>query len=406
MADDAESEQAADAGEVQPPSMSKSARKKLLKQERQAARKAARKVTEKERRHADVERRRREWEEALAAAPSEEARAEMIEARRQTRRERVGRRAEERGARAERLRRAAEGAGQKVVLDLEFGDLMRPNEIHSLTQQIMYCYAVNGRSATPAHLWLTGCNGEMATHLQRIPGYDKWIIEKAAKPYLEAFEDRKDNLVYLTADAETVLDDLDMSKIYIIGGLVDRNRWKGITLKKAVDQGIQCAKLPIGNYLKMSSSQVLTVNQVFEIMLKFVETGDWKASFFQVIPQRKREAEAGDDGVDASMNDDDATEGVANEGDLAKGFDEQVDDDDYVDEELEEEDTDVAKKKQCIRHENGEAEDSSTRPAEDISSGVVAETIPISSGVVAETIPTGGAIPQAEQSKESNGADD
>ena len=121
----------------------------------------------------------------------------------------------------------------------------------------MYCYAVNGRATNPAHLWLTGCNGEMATHLQRIPGYDKWMIEKEAKSYLEAFEDRKENLVYLTADAETVLDDLDMSKIYIIGGLVDRNRWKGITLKKAVDQGIQCAKLPIGNYLKMSSSQVI-----------------------------------------------------------------------------------------------------------------------------------------------------
>ncbi|KAF0908880.1 hypothetical protein E2562_030184 [Oryza meyeriana var. granulata] len=110
---------------------------------------------------------------------------------------------------------------------------------------------------------------------------------------------------------------------------------------------------------------------------------------------RKREAEAGDGGVDISMNDDDATKGSANEGYLAKVFDEEVDNDDIVDEKPQEEDTDVAKKKQCIRHENGVAEDASTGPAEDHSSGAVAETAP-----------TGGALPQAEQSKESNGADD
>ncbi|PAN07982.1 hypothetical protein PAHAL_1G378000 [Panicum hallii] len=391
MADEAEVEQpAVPAGEgAQTPALSKSARKKLQKQERQAERKASRKAAEKERRRADVERRRREWEEALAAAPSDEARAEMVAARRETRRERVGRRAEERGARAERLRRAAEGAGQKVVLDLEFADLMRPNEIHSLTQQIMYCYAVNGRSANPAHLWLTGCSGEMATHLQRIPGYDKWTIEKAAKPYLEAFEDRKGNLVYLTADAETVLDDLDMSKIYIIGGLVDRNRWKGITLKKAAEQGIQSAKLPIVNYLKMSSSQVLTVNQVFEIMLKFVETRDWKTAFFHVIPQRKRgEAEAGDDEAKVSLdNNGDAAEGTPNgdlsEEDLKKFFDGELDD--GGDKELEDEETDMSNKRQCVRREDAGAGDQD-HP-----------------GAVAEATPAGvEATAQAEQAKESN----
>lgn len=96
----------------------------------------------------------------------------------------------------------------------------------------------------------------MGSQLQKIPGFDKWLIEKETRSYIEALRDQKDNLVYLTADSETVLDELDLKKIYIIGGLVDRNRWKGITMKKAGEQGIQTAKLPIDSYMKMSSSQV------------------------------------------------------------------------------------------------------------------------------------------------------
>lgn len=96
----------------------------------------------------------------------------------------------------------------------------------------------------------------MQNQLLRVPGYDRWIIEKEDRSYIEAFEVQKENLVYLTADSENVLDELDPKAIYVIGGLVDRNRWKGITMKKAEEQGIKTAKLPIGTYLKMSSSQV------------------------------------------------------------------------------------------------------------------------------------------------------
>ncbi|XP_061344361.1 tRNA (guanine(9)-N1)-methyltransferase [Gastrolobium bilobum] len=266
--------------------LSKNAQKKMLKQQRWEAKKAEKKALEKEQKRRDGERKRKEWEESLAGI-TEEERAKLVESRRSLRKERMEKWLQEKECKRERLFRARE-QGQNVVIDLQFSHLMTPNEIHSLVKQIMYCYAVNGKCTSPAHLWLTGCNGEIEDQVKRIPGFDKWIIEKENKSYIEALQDCKEDFVYLTADSDTVLEELDLKKIYIIGGLVDRNRWKGITMKKAQEQEIQTAKLPIGNFMKMSSSQVLTVNQVFEILLKFLETRDWKASFFAVIPQRKR----------------------------------------------------------------------------------------------------------------------
>jgi len=37
----------------------------------------------------------------------------------------------------------------------------------------------------------------------------------------------------------------------------------------------------------MSTRKVLTVNQVFEIMVKWLEEGDWETAILTVMPQRK-----------------------------------------------------------------------------------------------------------------------
>jgi len=95
------------------------------------------------------------------------------------------------------------------------------------------------------------------------------------------------SVVYLTADSPHTISSLSPNTSYIIGGIVDKNRHKGICYKRACERGIPTAKLPIGEYMTMQSRSVLAVNHVVEIMLKWLETGDWGEAFLSVIPKRK-----------------------------------------------------------------------------------------------------------------------
>jgi tRNA (guanine9-N1)-methyltransferase len=96
---------------------------------------------------------------------------------------------------------------------------------------------------------------------------------------------RTHKLVYLSADADEELTTLAADEVYVIGGIVDRNRhkvswnvgrWRGdwntptamlthqmLCQNKAEGLGIRTARLPIGTYLaNMPTRKVLTVNQV------------------------------------------------------------------------------------------------------------------------------------------------
>lgn len=94
-------------------------------------------------------------------------------------------------------------------------------------------------------------------------------------------------VIYLTSDSPNTLDELKPNSTYVIGGLVDKNRHKGICYKTACDKGISTAKLPIAEYIQMQSRFVLATNHVVEIMLRWLECGEWGEAFLQVIPKRK-----------------------------------------------------------------------------------------------------------------------
>jgi len=58
--------------------------------------------------------------------------------------------------------------------------------------------------------------------------------------------------------------------------------------KKAEEANVRTARLPIGKYLaNFPTRKVLTVNQVFEILINWVETRDWEVALNAVMPKRK-----------------------------------------------------------------------------------------------------------------------
>ncbi|ESO12470.1 hypothetical protein HELRODRAFT_62052 [Helobdella robusta] len=173
----------------------------------------------------------------------------------------------------------------RVVIDCSFDDYMSEKDVMKFSQQLQYCYARNRRAANPLQFYITSLEKKTLSRLNQIGSYKSWDINIGHKCYLETFQ--KEEIVYLTSDSPNVLSELSPEKVYIIGGLVDHNHHKSLCYNLAVERNISHAQLPIGNFLQLASRNVLAVNHVFEILLKFTERNDWKEAFYSVIPKRK-----------------------------------------------------------------------------------------------------------------------
>ena len=233
----------------------------------------------------------------------------------------------QRNLEARREFEARAARGPTIVIDCAWEDVMREKEVRSLSQQVMFCYGANKRAARPARLRLAGmkAGGALDGSLRNISGYPEgWVaFEATATPYGDVAEwtgaaaavsaaaaarepgapagggDGADRdaaaaegaprLVYLTSDAKEELSEFEADKVYVIGGIVDHNRLKGITHERATAQGVATRRLPLSRYCDMGeTTKVLTVNHVFEIILRLLENGgDWAAALVGVLPERK-----------------------------------------------------------------------------------------------------------------------
>ena len=150
----------------------------------------------------------------------------------------------------------------------------------------------------------------------------------------------KSSIIYLSGDSPNILSTIDPSKTYIIGGIVDKNRYKSLCLNKAISQGIPHAQLPLAEFLpQMGTRKVLTVNHVVEIIVKWIEMRDWEKAFLSVMPQRKFRVDENNEpgGSGGSKEEQKILEAVDDGGEETKGESNVyvAQDDDEEEEELE-----------------------------------------------------------------------
>ena len=195
--------------------------------------------------------------------------------------------------------------GMRVIIDCDFEHLMDERCIKSMARQIVDLYSINKYSTNPFRVILYGVGKQIKEGLEKsdyknwigieiyfkedYPNFDKFIEDILYKDDKRPMKDIKYNIYYLSADSENNIENIDKNSTYIIGGIVDRNKYKGLSLNKAKELGINHGKFPIGEYLKLQSSQVLTTNHTFHILNEFSIRHDWKEAFVSIIPKRKQE---------------------------------------------------------------------------------------------------------------------
>ncbi|XP_037553039.1 tRNA methyltransferase 10 homolog C-like [Nematolebias whitei] len=182
--------------------------------------------------------------------------------------------------------------GQPLVFDMSYDSNMSKRELENAVSQLMKVEGFNRRATDPFHLHF--CNvqpdGLYEKELVKQYGAKMWehlLITSTKQQYIDLFP--REQLVYLTADSPNVLRTFDKSKVYIIGGLVDRSLRPGTSLANAKRLKLATARLPLDEFLDWDlGSKNLTLDQMLNIMLTIKDTGKWQEAL-EFVPKRKHD---------------------------------------------------------------------------------------------------------------------
>ena len=196
--------------------------------------------------------------------------------------------------RSEQLSRmeAAKGVGIKVCIDFQFEHLMIEKELNHLVNQAKRVYSSNKSSSNPFDLHFINLKKSSKTYslcCEKNTGFENYPLTFSENGAEEI--SCEDQIVYLSPDSDNVLENLSPDSVYVIGGLVDDSVKKNTSLTFCQEARITSSRLPIPEYMCRAQSggsfkQILTINQVFDVLLSFHETGDWSLALSKNVPAK------------------------------------------------------------------------------------------------------------------------
>jgi len=156
----------------------------------------------------------------------------------------------------------------------------------SVAKQLCECV---GAAHANDDLALTYCawRGAVAEEAREFFFSDRWeCVRKDERDVDEAFA--REDVIYMSPDAEDVLDEIDVSKVYVVGGIVDlATRGMRTSVQRAAHSGFRAVRLPIREFKPEHTHEVLNIDAVVKILAARNTGLSWNAVFDQELPKRQ-----------------------------------------------------------------------------------------------------------------------
>ena len=180
----------------------------------------------------------------------------------------------------------------RLAIELAFGPLMNIKERSSLQRQMVRAYGNNRKATKPLDLYFTATGQAAAYHTHPEngwvfhPDWKDWDCNRCQETAINTWD--RDEIVWLSPDADAPLLELDPNDVYVVGGLIDKSVIKNHTCNLAHTAGTRSARLPLKEFAPVTNIHpILDVVTVTQIMAEVHAGASWTSAFEKHLPVRQ-----------------------------------------------------------------------------------------------------------------------